>query len=321
MTATTWDRTPHRRGSNRLRALVPTVFAGVLGAGMLATALPAGATTTDRGATKILTCTDVSARLTIKDATKHGIDKTVRDVKGAGIKHEEGVTPNAGITTPTGKFVVNKFEPDINHTPDLGDTDSCSGMIASNFNSWNGHVNPYTPNQDIADGSINEIVKLAGVITGRATCDTSVVDPSEYALHGKLVYAFGKQAAVGSLNTPTALDSLGKKVQGQVYITTSSVPGYLDLITLNGIGIKGMGEGAWFDTQVSYRPPSINLGAAIESCVSGTDDDANGVIGEGKVGGLITVTTDTNADTGVFGDVLAPGPELTDRTNSFDWSI
>ncbi len=302
----------------KTRVISGVMAAGLLG-GVVAVAAPAGATVTDRGTTQILTCDDVSSRMFAKDSTKHGLDNTVRSIKVSGIKHEEGFAagdPNAGLA---------KREPDPANTPDLGDTDSCSGPISSNLNNWNGNGVPYGPNQQIAgSGVINEVVKVAGSLTGRATCDSALVDPSEYALHGKLIVAFGNQGSVGTPGTPTSLDTLGKPVQGQVYVTTSSTT-YQDLININGMGIKGMAEGAWFDTKVSYRPPAQNLAFAIEACATFADDQVvDGIIGEPPFGGLVTITTDTDADTGLLGNVLtspANDVEIADRDNSFDWSI
>ncbi len=306
----------------RHRFLTAIVVGTIATGGIAVSAATAGAATVDRGTTQLLTCDDVSARYSIKDTTKHGIDLTVRSLKAAGFKHEENFVagdPNAGLA---------KREPDPANTPDLGDTDSCTGPLTSNFNNWNGNPNPYGPNQQFpAAGvtSVNEIVKIAGSMTGRGTCDTGSTDPSIYALHGKLIVAFGQQASVGTPGTPAALDTLGKKVQSQVYVRGTTVAPYQDLVDYSGIGIKGVGEGAWFDARVSQRGPASTLAQAAESCFSGTDTTGDGIIGEPPLGGIVTVTLDTDADTNLFGGALNCGggdaAECAARNNSMDWSI
>jgi hypothetical protein len=297
---------------------IGVVAAGALIAGLGFTA-PASADTTPRGSTTLLECTDVAARAKIKDSTKHGLDFTTRSIKAAGILHPEKWLP--------GDPKTDKFEPDLGGTPDFGDTDSCAGTIIDTGSPWHsaGHFIPYTPQQNHGAG-LNELVKVAGAMWGRANCspdgDADTIpdgnDGTEWTLHGKLVMRFGDGAGVPG--TVQALDALGKPVQSQVYVQGGTIDGYQDLVSFSGIGIKATGEGAWFDAQTTFRPPSVNLVWAGEACSFGTDLDGDTIIGEpkGAIGGLVTVITDTNVDTDTFGN---PSADPNYTNNSFIWSI
>lgn len=315
------------------KAVLSVGLAGTLIGGVIAVAAPAGAITNPRGNTIILNCDNVVALSKIADSTKKGISPTPANLKVAGIQATEKDVP--------GTATYSKYETDPNSgTPDVGDTDSCTGPLTNTSTSvWNGQYNPYTPAQNFS-GSFNEIVKIAGALTGRAslnldpdndgltgTCDPNEtgVDASQYLLHGKLTVAFGSQASVGSPNTPTKLDALGKNVQGQFYVAakqenvdingdgcvgdpipgagTPTVADTSDIIAFRGIGIKGVGEGAWYDQKTSFRPPFNNLVYALET-LGNADVTGDGIIGEPPAGGLVTLVTDTDVDTDSAGNAF-----------------
>lgn len=292
----------------------------VLAGSMMAVAAPAGATTVDRGTTQILSCNDVNSIVAaLKDSAGAGVGFPNRSLKAAGISHPE--TKAVGDPTSATKEPDPAPGPNIagNGTPDYGETDTCSGTLtnANAFNPWFSAsvFTPYSPSQQLT-ASFNDVTKVAGALTGRTNCDSGTPSPlSSWGLHGKLIIAFGSQASVGTLSTPTALDALGVPVQSQVYVNTQRTA-YADLITLAGIGIKGEGEGAYFDAKINFTPPAVLLNDAIEACFTNADGNSDGIVGHNPGGGLQTVVTDTDVDGG-----LGFGTNPADYNNSMDWSV
>ena len=292
-------------------------------------AVPAQATTTPRGATTLLTCDNVVWSAKFNDPiTKTGLNSTTHDIKVTGISHPETNAPSA----------AGKLETDSGVTPDVGDTDSCSGLIATNFNPWVGAttVAPYSPVQGSLTAPINELVKISGVLTGRGDCDTGSVNPSSWALHGKLILAFGNQAAVGTIATPQSLTTTGAKVGSQVYVTSSAKtvapvdlnadgdftdPGetVTDLVDYAGVVVKGTGEGAFFDETTTSRAVASEIIYAAEACAGFGDLNGDGILGAPPAGGLQQVVTDTDVDTDAFGAaVIGANPAY---NNSIIFSI
>ena len=298
----------------------------LVAAGSVVVAAPAHATTTARGATTLMTCDNVVWSAKFNDPiTKAGLNFTTHDIKVTAITHPETNTPS-----PTGKL-----ENDINVTPDVGDTDSCSGLLTTNFNQWvaAGSNAPYSPSQGSLAAPINEIVKISGALTGRGDCDGSSTDPSSWALHGKLIIAFGNQASVGSLATPQLLTNSLAKVGSQIYITSApktvapidlnndndvADPGetVTDLVDYAGIVVKGTGEGAFFDETTTSRAVASQFTYAAEACGGLPDLNNDSVIGAPPFGGLQQFVTDTDVDTDPF-----PGAQVVGNNPAYNNSI
>ena len=298
-------------------------------AGVVVVAAPANATTTPRGSTTLLTCDDVVWSAKFADPiTKAGLNFTTHDLKVSGISHPEESAPSA----------TGKLETDAAVTPDVGDTDSCSGTLTTNANPWNtaGAFAPYSPVQGTLTAPMNDLVKISGALTGRGDCDPNTANPSTWALHGKLQLAFGNQASVGTVNTPQATTTLGVKLQSQIYVTSAAKtvapidlngdldtddPGETatDLVDYAGIVIKGTGEGAFFDQTTTNRAVASELFYAAEACAFNFDITSDSIIGTPPAGGLRQVVTDTDVDTDAFGAaVVGSNPAY---SNSIVFSI
>jgi hypothetical protein len=310
-------------------------LAGSMVAGIGVVASPASAATTPRGSTTLLECDDVVNYSKVKDSTGAGVGFTNRSLKVAGISHPE--------KWAAGDPSQAKKEPDDGvfgpGTPDWGDTDSCAGVLSSVAgNGWGsaGHFIPYTPSDNFT-GSINELVKIAGALYGRTNCAPGATTADEYRFHGKLVMQFGDGA--GTPATPAKLNASGKAVGSQAYVAITSAEvdpdplvdadgdtdpanDYLsDLLKIEGIGIKGLGEGAWFDSRIAFRPPAIYVLQAGEACSFNSDLNGDTVIGQG-VGGLVDIVADTDVDNEAGSGAALTNPVLIAAyDNSMIWSI
>jgi hypothetical protein len=302
----------------------------------------AHAATVPRGNTTLLSCDDVTFTSKIKDATGHGVDQTVRNVKRSAIVHTERALPGMKPYYPT-------YETDLDGTPDIGDTDTCTGPLSNPTSSdWNGSTTPYAPIQNHV-GSIDEITAITGALVGRVTSDVDsdndgvadcadpspgTPDPSQWVEHGKLIITFGNDGAGKAPLTLPTLDVLGRKVQSQLYVSVQAgnapdnsavpadadtCPDTADAVTLSGIGIKGVGEGAYFDAHLTKRVPSANFVKLFE-VQSNSDINGDGVIGEKPIGGILTEVFDTDVDDAYGGGTLT-GTLPSFYDNSFVWSI
>ena len=294
----------------------------MVGWGFVLIAAPAHASTTPRGSTTLMTCDNVVWSAKFNDPiTKAGLGFATHNLKVTAIVHPETAAPSA----------AGKLETDAAVTPDVGDTDSCSGSITTNANPWTtaGAFAPYSPVQGTLPAPINEIVSIGGALTGRGDCDPGTTNPSTWALHGKLIIGFGNQPAVGTINTPamsatnpgliTPTNPLGlTKVSAQVYVTSAAKtvapidlnadgnttdPGetVTDLVDYTGVVIKGTGEGAFFDETTTNRAVASQITSAAEACFFNSDINGDGIVGAPPAGGLQQVVTDTDVDTDAFG--------------------
>jgi hypothetical protein len=318
--------------------------AGVLVGGIVAIAAPANATTVSRGDTDLLTCNDVVNLNQIKDSTGAGITfTTLKNLKVSGVQHPEKGLPGSSFFYPKyetdADYVASGGS---SGTADVGDTDTCTGTLSTPAASrWAGFFVPNTPIQQTpysAGGTLDEITKIAGALNGRATLnsdfdgdtvgdactsDASTPANSGWTLHGKLVIEYGNDGAGHTPSNPaaTALDGLGKKVGSQVYLNVAQdnapdntnlpadaddCPDTQDLLSLQGIVIKGVGNGAWFDSRVAFSPPANNGTFALEA-ISNTDLNLDTIVGEPPAGGLKTLVADTDTDSNsVTGGALDP---------------
>jgi hypothetical protein len=309
--------------------------------GLVLAAPAASATTTDRGASQIMSCDNLVISSQVKDASGHGVDLTIRNMKVSGAKHPESTLPTGSDAQETDPF----------NTPDYGDTDTCTGALAlSPLTAWvaDGVSTPHSPIQPYPYSNtvfnvLNDVTKATSALTGRVNCQTippptSAEKDHMWVLHGKLTVAFGEDPAGGGTpGTPTARDGLLRPVQSQIFVNIdrnadAMAAGVHDVLDIRGIVTKGTGEGAWFDMTAAARPYAVTAGVsatylgidwATEACLLGVDFTGDGIVGEPPTGGIVHFSTDTDVDTDETGIPCGLGGYCpgTVYDNSADWSI
>jgi hypothetical protein len=181
---------------------------------------------TSGAVTPLVTCDQVASTALMDDGSGLGIGGTVKALtaKVKGLGTGDGLGPlggaSGGDTPSTLDLITGDTSPDIASFKG-GASAPCSGPLNS-----------------------GPLTKLAGKLTGRATCDQTSTDPTQYPLNGKLSMTY----------TADVNPADGKPDSSLAYVRVGQGGGFADQVSVHGIVTKGVAVGADLDATVLFQP-------------------------------------------------------------------